>query len=586
MVGRNNAVMKWILLAVLFVAIILAFNHQTLHNNMSREVPETSEMTGKNQKKSDDSKSFSIQPKTQTTIRINVEAYPLSFENAKERDPRLESTTHDNKQHDDAPESAPANTSHHFVNYPQSNRLMDPFCISTLKPIFGDSPLKIPKYLNFSKEVLACMYHRYITTIQEFCVEPKSFGNPDNGGGFVCVDNDLLRKGNCRVVLFGAASNGPYMTHMENQYGCHINSYSGGKTFELHREVSKWMANEKDIADNIDVIMFNLTMSSKDVLTVNKLLQKESIISRIRQIGIKIYSDPDIMTDEGYRERLQMFHNIYRKGFRIFFYERDWSCLPSNTTNYQFLKCYSVYFIKPQKIVPQQITIPTNEILNKMTSEEILRLYDRFLSSFHIMCQQNIRFGNIKDGGWNVCHDWKYRPKPPCLIYSIGIANDWSFDEQVSRTYGCKIYSFDPSINLPNHQHSSKVWFYNVGIGGNNFVNKQNWTIMTLDAIANMLQHNEQVIDIVKMDAEGAEWDSIQQMVNSGILNRVKQLYLEFHSAHSPDRLALVRQLYDVGFRIFWTHKNPWHLNFMPLDGGVTSAGFETYFINTKLFKS
>ena len=582
MVGRNNAIMKWVLLAVLFVAIILAFNRQTLHRSMSREVPETTDISKKIPQKPDESKSLSSQQNTRTTIRINVDADPYS----KERGPRLETTTHDNKQHDHAPESGPANTIHLFVKDPQSNRLMDPFCISTLQSVFGDSPFIIPKYLNFSKEVLACMYHRYITTIQEVCVEPKSFGNPDNGGGFVCVDNDLLRKGNCRVVLFGAASNGPYMTHMENQYGCRINSYSGGKSFELHREVSKWMANEKDINEDIDVIMLNLTMSSKDVLIVNKLLQTESIISRIKQIGFKIYADPDKMVGEGYRERLQMFHNIYRIGFRIFFYERDWSCLPSNTTSYQFLKCYSVYLIKPQKIVPQQITIPTNEILNKMTSDEILRIYDRFLSSFHLMCQQYIRFGNIKDGGWNVCHDRKYRPKPPCLIYSIGIANDWSFDEQISRTYGCKVYSFDPSINLPNHQHSSKVWFYNIGIGGNNFVNQQNWTIMTLDAIANMLHHSDKIIDIVKMDAEGAEWNSIQQMVNSGILNRVKQLYLEFHSAHSPDRLALVRQLYDVGFRIFWTHKNPWHLNFMPLDGGVTSAGFETYFINTKLFKS
>ena len=53
---------------------------------------------------------------------------------------------------------------------------------------------------------------------------------------------------------------------------------------------------------------------------------------------------------------------------------------------------------------------------------------------------------------------------------------------------------------------------------------------MTLDSIIEMLNHNNKVIDILKMDVEGAEWKAFQQMLASGVLKRVRQLYIETHS--------------------------------------------------------
>ena len=463
--------------------------------------------------------------------------------------------------------------------------LADPNCISTLQPVFGDSPVHIPESLNYSELVLACMYHRYVTTIQTMCVEPKLFGAPDNGSSFVCVDNNLLPKGNCRVVLLNAEDKVSYTDHIEMQYSCHVDSYSDGKSFILSQQHSRWRSTQQYYHNIVDVLELNVRAKFKDdIRLVHELIWNSSLIAKINQISIKIFYDHSESSESGYKGLLNMLRGIYLKGFRIFFYDPDWNCVPLGPIKHQFLSCYSVYFIRKQRNIPPLPIIPQDNQLHNMSSLQVLRIYDRFLSSLHIMCQQNIRVGNIKDGGWNVCHDRKYRPKPPCLIYSFGINNDWSFDEQVSKTYGCNVYAFDPSIGLPNHQHSSRVWFYNIGIGGRNHISPQNWTLMTLDSIVNTLHHTERIIDIVKMDVEGAEWDSIQQMVDSGILKRVRQLYLEFHSAYFVDRLSLVRKLYDVGFRIFWTHKNPWHLNFLPLDGGITSAGFETYFINSNLY--
>jgi hypothetical protein len=41
--------------------------------------------------------------------------------------------------------------------------------------------------------------------------------------------------------------------------------------------------------------------------------------------------------------------------------------------------------------------------------------------------------------------------------------------------------------------------------------------------------HGERVIDYVKIDIEGDEWTVLPQMIESGILHRVKQLAMEIH---------------------------------------------------------
>lgn len=62
-------------------------------------------------------------------------------------------------------------------------------------------------------------------------------------------------------------------------------------------------------------------------------------------------------------------------------------------------------------------------------------------------------------------------------------------------------------------------------------------------------------------------------MLQTGILKDIRQMAIEFHVTLKPDRsrrykeepprdkyffaLSLFKDLYDLGFRIFWTHRNP-----------------------------
>ncbi|XP_021363146.1 uncharacterized protein LOC110456625 isoform X2 [Mizuhopecten yessoensis] len=45
---------------------------------------------------------------------------------------------------------------------------------------------------------------------------------------------------------------------------------------------------------------------------------------------------------------------------------------------------------------------------------------------------------------YKVCYDGKYKPGKPCLVYSFGIAHDFTFDDEMATKDGCEVHSFDP----------------------------------------------------------------------------------------------------------------------------------------------
>ena len=136
------------------------------------------------------------------------------------------------------------------------------------------------------------------------------------------------------------------------------------------------------------------------------------------------------------------------------------------------------------------------------------------------------------DGSYAVCIDSavKLPDSNNCLVYSFGVNGDWTFDEAMEQ-YGCQIYSFDPSMNLSDHDHSPRIHFYNLGLSDRDFVDFNGWTLKTLDSIYQMLlpRHGGKIIDYLKIDIEWNEWDVLKQVLQSGMLDKVRQLSVEFH---------------------------------------------------------
>ncbi|MPD05487.1 hypothetical protein E2C01_101234 [Portunus trituberculatus] len=64
-----------------------------------------------------------------------------------------------------------------------------------------------------------------------------------------------------------------------------------------------------------------------------------------------------------------------------------------------------------------------------------------------------------------MCMDDRFRVEPGrCVVLSFGIAEDFSFDDDLDKRFQCKVYSFDPTIKKPTHRRSPNVMFYDIGI--------------------------------------------------------------------------------------------------------------------------
>ena len=464
----------------------------------------------------------------------------------------------------------------------------DPLCIHTLPDVLiaesTEQPIRIPNSFDLPDKVIACIYHRYATSLQTRCVEPRLVGPPDNRTGFICVDNNRMGSGNCKAAVFDSSRHDSYIRQLKEQYHCEVEIPLRSQANDLCSSLGNWMSRQEDLTSEINLLVLKVEMNQKDMYILNELLINTQIMSKVTQIDLRIYLDPRKAVAMDYIERLLIFRKLYNLGFRIFFHTRELDCLPPKTVSDQFLTCYSIFFIQPSKELPNLVQIPDDNTLQSMSKLERLLAYDKYFSSLQTICQQNIRLGDILDGGWNLCHDTRFRPRKPCLIYSIGIAGDWTFDDESSAIYGCKVFSFDPSIGQKDHQHSERVWFYNIGIGDKDHTDKHNWKIRKLGSIMNMLNHSNSIIDIFKMDIEGNEWPVLKQMLETGALKRIRQLYLEIHAAMHVDRMIIMREFFKHGFKIFWTHQNQntLQMDLRPLQQGFTSEGFEVYFVNTQ----
>lgn len=164
------------------------------------------------------------------------------------------------------------------------------------------------------------------------------------------------------------------------------------------------------------------------------------------------------------------------------------------------------------------------------------------------LCEKE-RFGS-EYGGWDVAVS---NLSAHSVVYSFGIGEDASFDIALIKKYDLVIHAFDPtpkSIEWVKRQNFSQNFvMHSCGLaafdGEVSFNPPKNpdhvsYTIldrpytkykaiqvpvMKLSTIMQKLGHTN--IDILKMDIEGAEYDVIKNVYESGI--RPAQILVEFH---------------------------------------------------------
>jgi hypothetical protein len=218
-------------------------------------------------------------------------------------------------------------------------------------------------------------------------------------------------------------------------------------------------------------------------------------------------------------------------------------------------------------------------------------------------CQLTYDFGGVLDQIWSstgidgqkaVCIDPEVTPeRDDCLVYSFGINNEWSFDEDMEK-YGCEVFAFDPSMGMDNHDHTSAIHFYNWGLGDRDEVTiDRNWTLRSLSSIYNELtaRHGNKIIDYLKIDVEFAEWIALPQIIHSGMLSKVRQLGMEIHLYRNEsiskncEHVKLLRSIEKMGFVRFDSKYNPLSItNFTKMELVSVPCAYEiAWYNNNKL---
>jgi hypothetical protein len=147
---------------------------------------------------------------------------------------------------------------------------------------------------------------------------------------------------------------------------------------------------------------------------------------------------------------------------------------------------------------------------------------------------------NWEESEWSLCEDLK----PPCLVFSVGLGNNWQFD-LAAALRGCEVHSFDPTPEL-HTKHlrnaarykavgTTSIHFHYLGLGASRNVTSDYGKI-GLGPVAHLDElirryANGRTIDVLKVDCEGCEWEELGYLAVSApsTLCKVSMLQFEWH---------------------------------------------------------
>ncbi|KAH3867927.1 hypothetical protein DPMN_031064 [Dreissena polymorpha] len=127
--------------------------------------------------------------------------------------------------------------------------------------------------------------------------------------------------------------------------------------------------------------------------------------------------------------------------------------------------------------------LPDDATLKQMTRLQLIGVFWKYINRMQTLCRNVYRVCTVKDGGKDICTDKPYRPSPPCIVYAFGIDYRLDFDLAVVKLFGCKVYAFDPSMEMETKRVSEHIWFNNWGRGDEDTVTNDGWVIKTLATI-------------------------------------------------------------------------------------------------------
>ena len=196
-------------------------------------------------------------------------------------------------------------------------------------------------------------------------------------------------------------------------------------------------------------------------------------------------------------------------------------------------------------------------ILKKMTNNDpyiyrhmencLLNDADKYFCIYHLIYpkkvigKNRILIGRKSDGCYVLLDDFENIK----IAYSFGIANMIQFDDELAKR-GIDVYMYDHTISsLP--YNNAKFHWSKIGICASN---ERTQDLKTLEDLMKENGHISEKNMILKMDVEGAEWSSLNE-INEDILRQFKYIAIEYHFLEPPKE----ELYYKVIKKIHKTHQ-------------------------------
>jgi hypothetical protein len=184
------------------------------------------------------------------------------------------------------------------------------------------------------------------------------------------------------------------------------------------------------------------------------------------------------------------------------------------------------------------------------------------------------RFGEANDGGYLVCGNLLSEVKAG---YSYGISGYDGWGCEVSRRLLFAVHQYDCfDTRLPQCPTGEQMFHPECIAGAPKKEDGRIFATLQQQIAAN---RDEAKRLVVKMDVEGAEWESLEA-TPLNVLDRIDQLAIEFHGVDEEQYLRVVRTLKGL-FYVAHLHYNNFRCrpHFLPFPADV----FEVLFVNKRL---
>jgi len=121
-------------------------------------------------------------------------------------------------------------------------------------------------------------------------------------------------------------------------------------------------------------------------------------------------------------------------------------------------------------------------------------------------------------------------PPVDCVVYDIGVQNEDKFPRAMADLYGCKVFSYDPTIDIDKEDWAVRTnggSFYKIGIGAQDGMDPDVGQLQTLSTM--MISNGHSRVEFFKIDVEGFEWEALEQIVADGTIEKISHILIEIH---------------------------------------------------------